>query len=258
MTDTSTMNISGWLFYLLASVIAYGFFIRFMSNRMKSDKTILPAFDIPDMIIKAFKMIPFNFVWGIYLGLYAILVALLVSFLAKGSESMLLVVLLVLPFILLVQFAWPILIAVHTKSFKYKGLLNPFVLLMIFPRIFGPMFLTYLCVALLYIVIFALGFGTLMLLGVSSAVLYTGVAGLNEVGTMVGVGIVAVVFYYFLFVANLALNLRFCDIAKERLEDFEILDSDYYDEDEDEPKAVSDEELYSGYMRNKDDESVDY
>lgn len=251
LTDTSGINISGWLACLLSSLMVTGFSIQVYSNRIKTDKSILPDLDVGDMIVSAFKIIPLNIVWGIYLALYVLIMGLLMfaAMQAPSSAPTVIAVVLGLPLFLVSTLAYPVLLAAHTKSFKYQGFLNPFVIFTILASTGIPMFINLLCyfVSLLVLILFV--YAIVAIFGMS---VFSGNFDFLSMGipVMIGGVLVGALFFYFLYVFVFAYIARTCDIAKERLAYSELMDSDF-DDEEDERHQISDEELFAGYMKNE-------
>lgn len=258
---SSAPNIAGWILFFLSSGLVTGFFIQVYANRIKTDKTIFPKFDIADMLFKAVRIIPLNLVWTIYYLLYFVLIAFAIysSMTSASGFSKILTVLLVVPMLLLIYFAYPVLLAIHTKSFKYSGLLNPLVIFDIFARTGLPMFLNGLAFAVSCIVISVLCYALAFVLGFSSvSAISEGLVGLS-IPLMLGIILILVLFFYFIYVFQLAFIARTCDIAKEYFADSDLMYSEYYDleDDESSPSQIADEELFAGYMRNASEENGD-
>ena len=252
MTDSSGINISGWLACLLSSLMVTGFSIQVYSNRIKTDKSILPDLDVGDMIVSAFKIIPFNLVWGIYFALYALIVALLMfaGMQTPSSAPTVIAVVLGLPLVLVSVLVYPVLLAAHTKSFRYQGFLNPFVIFPVFVSTVIPMFINVLCYFVSLFVLFALTYVIVAILGMS---VFSGSFNFLSMGipVMIGGVLVGAFFFYFLYVFVFAYIARVCDIAKERLVYSDLMDGDFDDEEDDDRPKMSDEELFAGYMKNE-------
>ena len=255
--DLSDFNLAGWLILVLASLMSAGFSIQVYANRIKTDKTVFPEFDVLGMIVHAFKIIPLNIVWGTYWALYMLLVALLLfaPMRTPSSLSIVLAVIFVLPAVIINSLAYPILLAAHTKSFQYNGFLNPFVLFHILANTGLQMFLNALCYMASILVLVLLIYAMIAVFGMSLS------AGSFDFATMgipvlLAIIIFSCVFCYLLQVFQFAFIARTCDIAKECLAYSDLLDSDFYDEVERKPQ-ISDEELFGGYMRNSSEDDGD-
>lgn len=256
--NPADVNVAGWLFYILANLLASGFIIQLYSTRIKSDKTVLPEFDIPRMLLCSLKIVPFLLVWGVYCIIYSLFTGLCVylSMLSSHNNAFVVALVLALPFLILLILALPVLMAIYTKSFTFQGpLLNPFALFMIVSRTGIPMFLNLLAQFLFQVVLVVLLYVFLLILGASSIQsVFEGFSG-STLPLILALCLLFFAFAYFLHVMQFAFVARTCDIAKEYLGDTDFMDGEYYDLEENEPKAqLSDDELFAGYMRNKPEE----
>ena len=260
MLSAGSFNMSGWLFYGLGSLIIYGFIVQAMSNRMKSDENVLPDLDLLGFIGKAVKMVPFNLIWGIYMCLYVLLFVLFGSgFLMRGTAGIVVAGLLLIPYLLIACLAYPVMIAVHTKGFMYRYLVNPLNALDILSRVGIPVLLSSLASGLSFVVLVLVFYAALFVLGISvSSLSPSAFSSAFEIGSLVGVLFVGFLFFYFVIVFQFAYWLRMADIANEYLEDTDYLETDYYDLDEVEPSSsVIDENLSLEDLSDKKDDSVD-
>lgn len=256
--NPADVNIAGWIFYLLASLLASGFVIQLYSTRVKSDKSVLPEFDIPGMLLYSLKIVPLLLVWGVYSLIYCLFAGLCIYLSMLSSHNNVLVVALVfiLPFLILQILAFPVLIAMYTKSFTFQGpMLNPFALFMIVSRAGIPMFLNLLAQFLLQVVLVVLLYAFIIILGISGFQTLLEGFSAATLPLILASCLLFFAFVYFLYVIQFAYIARTCDIAKEYFGDTDFMDGEYYDLEENEPKSqLSDEELFAGYMRNKPEE----
>lgn len=232
-------NVPAILLYFLSAMLIFGFAIQIYNGFMNDKTKLLPDIDFMDMFVKSVRLVPFGLVWAIYLFVICFVAGFTAAAVMTKSSPVLAGVGTVVMIVFVLFFVWMLvaLMIIHSKSFSFKYVLNPFTMFRICPRIIGPVILLMLLYGVANIVLYGLLFGGAILLGVAGDGMST--------STMVAFGIFLLIWGYLYNLFAFAYNLRFADIVKTRLSDTEYLDSDYYalPSEDDEPDS---------------DESVDY
>lgn len=213
-------NIPGILLYVLVSMLIFGFVMQIYNGAMNNKTQLLPDLDFMDMFIKSVKLIPFWIVWMLYIGIFGVLAALLMPTLARSGVVGVLLFILLAAFWIFVVLMMVVMLAIYSKNFSYKHVLNPLTPFRICPKLIGSVLGFMLFYVLLNIVLYGLLFVAAMLLGVAGG-------GETATDSMIAFGILITIWLYIYDTFSFAYNLKFADIVKEKLSGTKYLDGDF-------------------------------
>lgn len=130
----------------LCGILYGGYNLLIFSNRMNKKDNLVPKIDFLDMFVTGLKGIPFFLVWSIYYILAASVIGITVVLflvIAGGllhfmhipqSVIFILLMILSLPVVILLAGPWVSIIALFSKDFSYKKVLNPLLYFKLFPK----------------------------------------------------------------------------------------------------------------------------
>jgi len=223
-TADFSINIPAIVLYILASCLIFGFSVQIYANSLNNRAKLLPDLDFGGMFVYTLRFIPFSIVWATYITLLCVAGAMLMP-MFRGAYWLPVVIMILLFAVFIL--ALPVLMALHSKSFSYKYVLNPLTPFRIFSRVVGPIALLDVTITLLSAVLYGLVIGGAVLIGVSGGIS----AGSENVGTdpvsTFTFRLLLLIFFYVQNAIGFAYSLKICDIIKSRLGETEYFDDDY-------------------------------
>lgn len=258
------VNIPAIILYLLISLLIIGYVTNMLSACMNSHKKVLPDIDFAGMLGYTFRIIPFALLWVVYrIFFYGILTVVYISAIYNLIRvKWILAIVLIIGIILTYIYESSLLavFAIHTKSFSFNRILNPFLPLIIAPRIIGKVIIASLSQGIVYALTFSIAYGFVLLFGMSALVNgtsdLTSILGLST-PLLIGGVLILVGLFYINNAASYAYLNTIADIVKTNLCDSEYLDDDYDIVSDEEKESDEDDDEFAGYRRNSDDE-LDY
>lgn len=218
-------NIPALLLYLLVSSLIFGFSIQIYTNSLNDSRNLLPNIDFLGMFVSALRFVPFSIVWGLYIIIFSIIFAFLVT---SFRSWMFLPFIPMILFLILMFITMPVIMALHAKQFSYKHVLNPFLPFLIFSRVAAPVALLDLILALLSSILYVFIFLGGILVGISgNAGAHSGAEISSGGMSYASLIFLLVVGFYVQNAIAFAYSLRLCDIIKDRLADTEYLDDEF-------------------------------
>ena len=213
---------------ILLSALTTGYSLQIYSNKMRKMPNVLPEFDFVGMFIATIKFIPFWLVWTLYLVIFSVACAMILPSVGVPSAPVIIAFLLMIIVItILYGLSWPCLIALHTKNFTYKHVLNILAPVQIYSKVAGEMAKLFLKVFGLSLVILAVFYIFAFLIGVSTIFGSADVTSVTQGVSGFNLRFLLTMFIFAQTILNYAYVLCVCDITLEKLSETKYLPESY-------------------------------